>query len=159
MQPERRGETRRPAAFGLWFRLPGREQPAAAWMLNLSTRGAAFLAAAEDAPDVGERLELGEMHSANRSVREAAAGLPSHARVLRVDDPDTPTRRIAVQFETGVSEPLGPDRRDAAAAWCTGRRPPGRSRWFAFPGPWQPVNPLQQPVPSSPLPLPQNAAN
>ena len=155
---ERRGEARRPAAFGFWFRPPGREQPAAALMLNLSARGAAFLAAAEDAPNVGERLELGEMHSANRSVREAAIRLPSHARVLRVDDPDTPTRRVAVRFETGVSGPLGADRRDDASAWCGGRCAPERGPRFPLPGPWRPADPRDKPVTNSPLPMPHTTA-
>jgi hypothetical protein len=141
-------------AFGFWFRPPGREWPAAAWMLNLSARGAAFLAAAEHAPGVGEWLELGEMHSANRSVREAAVPLPSHARVLRVDDPDTPTRRIAVQFETGVSETLGPDRRDDATAWCGGRRTSRQDAWLPLPDPWRPSEPCDRPVTGSPVPCP-----
>ncbi|HUU98740.1 MAG TPA: hypothetical protein VM487_23660 [Phycisphaerae bacterium] len=127
-------------------------------MLNLSARGAAFLAAAEDAPNVGERLELGEMHSANRSVREAAIRLPSHARVLRVDDPDTPTRRVAVRLETDVSGPLGADRRDDASAWCgepcTSRRGPR----FPLPGPWRPADPCDEPMASSPLPTPHTTA-
>jgi hypothetical protein len=141
--PERRGEARRPAAFGFWFRPCGREQPAA--------RGAAFLAATEDVPRVGERLELSEMHSANRAVREAAMRLPSHARVLRVDDPDTPTRRVAVRFETSVSGSLGADHRDDASAWCRGRWAPQRGRRSPPPGPWAPADPGSEPVTSSPL--------
>jgi hypothetical protein len=75
-------------------------------MLNVSRRGAAFLAPAEDAPTVGQRLRLTEMFSTDRVVREGGTRLPPFARVLRVEGTEGVTRRVAVQFEADKSVPL-----------------------------------------------------
>jgi hypothetical protein len=120
-QRERRSEPRRSAAFGFWFQRP-ESQRAAAWMLNLSARGAAFLADADDVPRVGERLRLTEMHSAAPAVREAAEVLPAFARVLRVDDPDAPTRRVAVQLEADVTGRSAFRPNDQVTAWRSAPR-------------------------------------
>lgn len=90
-------------------------------MLNVSARGAAFLSIAGDAPHVGERIELSEMYSANRAVREAVFPLPPHARVLRVDDADGATRRVAVQFEAEQRAEQGASARDRFGAARNGR--------------------------------------
>jgi hypothetical protein len=70
-----------------------------AWMLDMSTRGAAFLTATAAAPSVETRIELIEMQTPDRMVREDAGPLPRFARVVRHDDASGLTRRIAVQFE------------------------------------------------------------
>lgn len=73
--------------------------------MNMSAGGAAFLAAAEDAPLVGQRLVLSEMQASDRLVREDARPLPPYARVLRRDDDAGVTRRIAVRFEMNADAP------------------------------------------------------
>lgn len=65
----------------------------------MSTRGAAFLTATDEAPLVGARIEFIEMQTPDRMVREDAGPLPRFARVLRHDGASGLTRRIAVQFE------------------------------------------------------------
>lgn len=97
---ERRSEPRYPKAFAFWIRPLGALQRTSAWMLDLSTRGAAFLAPAAEVPAVGARIELIEMLSPDRLVREGAGPLPPFARVLRHDDAQGVTRRVAVRFET-----------------------------------------------------------
>jgi hypothetical protein len=71
-------------------------------MLNVSTGGASFLVAADESPQVGQRLRLAEMFSQNRTVREANLPLPRLARVLRVDDEGGVTRRVAVRYKVGA---------------------------------------------------------
>jgi hypothetical protein len=68
-------------------------------MLDVSTRGAAFLTAAPESPPVGARIELLEMQTPDRVVREGAGPLPRFARVLRHDEANGVTQRVAVQFE------------------------------------------------------------
>ena len=72
----------------------------------MSAGGAAFLTAAADAPPVGARIALVEMHTHDRLVREGAGPLPPFARVLRHDTPGGVTRRVAVRFESDEQSPL-----------------------------------------------------
>jgi len=101
---ERRCEPRRCAAYSFWYRRPNALELSSAWLLNVSNGGAAFLATPADTPVVGEKIELEEMYSANRLVQEGAPPLPRHARVLRVEDPQGATRRVAVRFEAPFEE-------------------------------------------------------
>jgi hypothetical protein len=103
---ERRADVRQPAAFAFWIQPARRDPRFAAWMLNLSAGGAAFLTAADDAPALGERLELLEMATTDRVVRNDARELPRFARVLRHDDSEGVTRRVAVRFEADVDASL-----------------------------------------------------
>jgi hypothetical protein len=103
---ERRSEPRLPKAFAFWIRPAGSERRISAWMLDTSTGGAAFLTAADETPPVGQRLELMEMQTADRVVREDSQPLPAFARVLRHDGLDGATRRVAVRFEADERPPL-----------------------------------------------------
>ena len=113
-------------------------------MLNTSSRGAAFLASAEDAPGVGERLALVEMLSRDRLVRDEKPAMPRFARVLRVDDGGDITRKVAVRFEADS---------EAELPFCrTGR--------FVASCPGQPVSPMVPPallsgreLPIAPVPV------
>jgi hypothetical protein len=69
-------------------------------MLDISTKGAAFLTPAAEVPALGTRIELLEMQSPDPLVREDAGPLPRCARVLRHDEAQGITRRVAVRFET-----------------------------------------------------------
>lgn len=115
---ERRRDPRRPMAFSFWFRPTASTEHSSAWMLNTSAGGAAFLTVAGDAPDVGERLELTEMYSANRLVREKTPQLPSYARVVRVDDTHGATRRVAVQFESDIESQVVTKEKVAGYQWA-----------------------------------------
>jgi hypothetical protein len=95
---ERRRDVRRPAAFPFWIRRAD-GTAVSAWMLNMSLNGAAFLIAQEQAPRVGERLICADMASRDHQVQTATPPLPPRARVLRVEDDDGTTRRVAVRFE------------------------------------------------------------
>lgn len=103
---ERRSAPRRPAAFAFWFQPERAATRAGAWMLNVAPGGAAFLAAAEDAPVVGDRIRLTEMFSQDRMVREGSLSLPTFARVLRTDNQPGITQRVAVRYEADVPGPL-----------------------------------------------------
>jgi len=110
-----------------------------AWLLDISAGGAAALTAATTAPAVGERVELSEMTSPDRVVREEAVALPRYARVLRHDDGTGVTRRIALRFESHEPATEG-------VAWCRAvtavcPRPPG-------------APPVPPPLPSDPSLLP-----
>lgn len=103
---DRRRHPRRPAAYTFWVQRTDVRTRSGAWMLDISSSGAAFLATSEHAPRVGERLELAEMHSADRFVRDGALPLPPVARVVRVDESAGVTRRVAVRFICEVDMPL-----------------------------------------------------
>ena len=75
-------------------------------MFNFSTRGAAFLTASENAPKVGDKIELLPMYSRDRLVREESPPLPVSGRVLRVSPEDGATRRVAVRFGPDVPAEL-----------------------------------------------------
>lgn len=66
-----------------------------AWVVDLSPTGAAFLAMDENAPQVGDELELGEL--------PLDGTIPRRARVTRIDDLPGLTRKIAVEFEPAQS--------------------------------------------------------
>ena len=72
-------------------------------MLNRSTEEAAFLTNSGDAPRVGERLELAEADRSGLTGSGSATGggphLPKFGRVIRLDDPQGTTRRVAIRFE------------------------------------------------------------
>jgi hypothetical protein len=102
---ERRIDVRRPAAFPFWITSVG-GTTASAWMLNLSDGGAAFLVARNQAPQVGERLVLAEMFCRDSTVQAATPPLPPRARVLRIEDDEGTTRRVAVRFEPTPRKPL-----------------------------------------------------
>ncbi|MCK4343586.1 MAG: PilZ domain-containing protein [Phycisphaerae bacterium] len=106
IQAERRRDPRQPQAFAFWIRPVSSPNRVSAWMLDVAAGGAAFLTAIDEAPPVGERVELLEMHTTDRMVREGAAPLPPFARVVRHDDSDGITRRVAVRFEADDEEPL-----------------------------------------------------
>jgi c-di-GMP-binding flagellar brake protein YcgR len=103
---ERRRDPRQTKAFAFWIRPAGTQQRISAWMLDISAGGAAFLTAAAETPPVGQRLELVEMQTMDRMVREDAQPLPAYARVLRHDPVEGETRRVAVRFETDQQAPL-----------------------------------------------------
>lgn len=115
---ERRSEPRYPKAFAFWIRPTGALQRTSAWMLDLSTRGAAFLAPAAEVPALGARIELIEMLSPDRLVREGAGPLPPFARVLRHDDAQGVTRRVAVRFETDARAATDVRRQRTATMMC-----------------------------------------
>jgi hypothetical protein len=100
---ERRADTRWMATFTFWFRRPQATRRAGAWMLNQGPSGAAFLAAASDAPRVGEQLELSHADpfcaATGEQPREEPDSLPRSARVVRLDKPQGITQRVAVQYE------------------------------------------------------------
>jgi hypothetical protein len=86
-------------------------------MLDESTGGAAFLTAATEIPPLGARVELSEMPTNDRMVREGAGPLPQFARVIRHDAGDGLTRRVAVRFEADTSVRIGvPQQRTTTAA-------------------------------------------
>ena len=76
-------------------------------MLDESIGGAAFLAAATEIPPLGARVELFEMSTNDRLVRDGAGPLPRFARVIRHDDGEGLTRRIAVRFAADTSARVG----------------------------------------------------
>lgn len=114
---ERRQHARFPESFAFWFQRPESDEPDAAFMLNISAGGAAFLAASDVVPKIGDRIRLSEMFSTDRAIQDQALRLPLAARVLRVDDPNARVRRVAIQFETPVLSKLRrirPEKRSAA---------------------------------------------
>ena len=72
-------------------------------MLDRRGEEAAFLTTASDAPRVGERLELAESETVGltkrESARETGTYLPRFGRVVRLDDLQGATRRVAIRFE------------------------------------------------------------
>lgn len=115
---ERRRDVRQVKAFAFWIEPEYSGRRISAWMLDVSAGGAAFLTAAEEAPLVGTRLALAEMHTHDRFVREGASPLPAFARVLRHDDGQGLTRRVAVRFETEARAVLKARVRRRATAVC-----------------------------------------
>lgn len=116
-QTDRRRFARFPESFAFWYQRPEAEEPDAAFMLNLSAGGAAFLASSDAVPKVGDVVRLSEMLSSDPRMKRDEPRLPPAARVLRVDDPNARVRRVAVEFETPVLSKLRrirPERRVAA---------------------------------------------
>lgn len=114
---ERRRDPREPKAFAFWIRRLDTMRRTSAWMLDMSIGGAAFLVDAVDAPPVGERIELLEMLTADREVREGSLPLPRFARILRHDEAQGITTKIAAQFESDANVPLGEMMARRAAAF------------------------------------------
>ena len=91
------------ATFTFSYRRPHSATQVSAWMLNRSADEAAFLTTAGDAPKVGERLELTEPCiadgvAADDSLLEGSR-LPQFGRVVRLEDLQGTTQRVAIQFE------------------------------------------------------------
>ncbi len=110
-----------------------------AWLLDISAGGAAALTAEATVPAVGQRVELSEMNSPDRVVREETVALPRYARVLRHDEGSGITRRIALRFESPNPTLAGDEQRRAVTAVCP--RPPG-------------APPTPPPLPTAPTLLP-----
>ncbi len=110
-------------------------------MLDISTKGAAFLTPAAEVPAVGMRIELIEMQSPDPLVREDAGPLPRYARVLRHDDAQGITRRVAVRFETDSRSPMDVRHERVATMICP--RPPG-APLLVPPGITLPAQPCRQ---------------
>lgn len=122
---ERRAEPRLPKAFAFYFRHTDDQHRSSAWMLDSSGSGAAFLTAVEQAPPIGQWIELFEMPAHDRLVREDAGPLPRYARVLRHDEGLGMTRRVAVRFETPQHAVVArPRTRLASATQLAPRRTP-----------------------------------
>ena len=72
-------------------------------MLDQSGEEASFLTSAGDAPRLGEELELTGPCDAYPGGTEEQRGpnphLPRFGRVVRLDDPQGTTRRVAIRFE------------------------------------------------------------
>jgi hypothetical protein len=116
---ERRDHPRQTKAFSFWIRPFGTRHRASAWMENVSDGGAAFLIEPEQAPQVGQRIELIEMTTRDRTVREDACPLPMYAVVVRRQDQEGATARVAVRFEVGAGVGDDAPRHDhAATARC-----------------------------------------
>jgi hypothetical protein len=107
---ERRSDPRNPTACAFWFRQVPGGQLTSGWMFNHSAGGAAFLAAAADAPEPGDRLTLSDMYCPDRFVRDRCPFLPRYARVVRLDHEDGVTRRVAIRFEVDVPADLQAER-------------------------------------------------
>lgn len=122
---DRRKDPRHPAAFAFWIRNPRNDHRTSAWMLDISAGGAAFLTPAEETPPVGRRLELSEMSTIDRLVRDDAGPLPRYARVVRHDSSRGVTQRVAVRFEVDVRAPLTvAEQREVTAARSEPAIPP-----------------------------------
>ena len=114
---ERRREPREPRGFAFWFRSDCDAERSSAWMLDVSTEGAALLTAVAQAPPVGQRIELLEMRAHDRLVREGSTPPARFARVLRHDEVVGITRRVAIRFESDVDTPLArPDQHLVSAS-------------------------------------------
>jgi hypothetical protein len=100
---QRRRNTLESGTCTFWYRRPHAVEPVSAWMLNRSAEEAAFLTSAGDAPRVGERLELAEVDRGAQHEPGSASGagphLPRFGRVVRLDEPQGTTRRVAIRFE------------------------------------------------------------
>ncbi len=127
---ERRRDPREPKAFALWLRAEKGDRRTSAWMIDMSVGGAALLTAADRAPAIGERVQLMEMYSHDRFVREGLSNLPLYGRVLRHDDTPGLTRRLAVRFEADDQAGLAHEQCTIVTAAC-----PQAFRHSPFPPP------------------------
>jgi hypothetical protein len=96
---ERRGGRREAAAFSARYHRDGRDAWTGAWVVDLSPTGAAFLAMDENAPAVGDELELTDFVENDRGPTPNHSALPRRARVRRIDDLPGLAHKIAVEFE------------------------------------------------------------
>ena len=107
---ERRIEERCPGTFTFWFRRPNATHHVGAWMLNQNASEGAFLTSAADAPGVGEQLELRQSLEAEVAALEHSQRprfrLPRLGRVVRLDDPQGATLRVAIRFEGELHSPV-----------------------------------------------------
>ena len=99
----RRAHTLESGSFTFWYRRPHGTRPVSAWMLDRGAEEAAFLTTAGDAPRLGERLELAESEAVGPTRRdcpsETGPHLPRFGCVVRLDDLQGTTRRVAIRFE------------------------------------------------------------
>jgi hypothetical protein len=100
---QRRSDDHQTGTFTFWFRRPHAAKAVGAWMLDQSNEEAAFLTTAGDAPRVGEQLELTAACESGFRSTEYPHGpgsrLPRFGRVVRLDDPQGVTQRVAIRFE------------------------------------------------------------
>lgn len=99
---ERRSGRRESAAFSMRYHRDGGDSWTGAWVVDLSPSGAAFLAMDEDAPQVGDQLELGDFAESDRSAPPIGKAIPRRARVTRIDDLPGLARKIAVAFDASA---------------------------------------------------------
>lgn len=92
---DRRTSPRIPTAFV--FRLAGEGVDTAAWMVNQSEGGAAFLCPAERIPRLDSTVDLCAIEGDVNAPADARRLLPQVARVLRISK-DGATREVAVRF-------------------------------------------------------------
>lgn len=108
MMAQRRTAPTEAGTFTFWFRRPNKPTPVSAWMLKKESEEAAFITTAAEAPAVGERLELSEQDLVARRTLGGADGsnphMPRFGRVIRLDDPQGTTRRVAIRFERESAE-------------------------------------------------------
>ena len=75
-------------------------------MLKREEEEAAFITTASEAPKVGERLELSEQDLFTLRPGSIAGmdnpHMPRFGRVVRLDDPQGSTRRVAIRFEPEI---------------------------------------------------------
>jgi hypothetical protein len=72
-------------------------------MLDRDGLEGAFLTTTGEAPSLGEQLELSEPYMADPAdaepQRDSDARLPRFGRVVRLDDPQGATCRVAIRFD------------------------------------------------------------
>lgn len=104
---ERRDARRLPAAFTLRFHRPGDAAWQGGWTVNVSSSGAAFLAPDDASPQVGDEIEVAAPQALGLPAGLIGSGLPSLARVTRIDDEAGRTRLVAVAFRAADGVPPG----------------------------------------------------
>lgn len=97
---ERRCDARKPAAFTLWYQRPGRSNWLGGWAMNISAGGLAMLVEPAKSPRLGELIQLVPQDAPSAIIASAIPHeFPSCARVVRLDELDGLTRRLALAFE------------------------------------------------------------
>lgn len=99
-QSERRIAEREAAAFTFSFTTARSPRQVGGWMVNLSSTGGVFIVSTSDAPRVGEHLHIQDVPSCALAVvaRVALPALPRMAEVVRVDEAQGRTCRVAFQL-------------------------------------------------------------
>lgn len=104
---ERRVDPRFPVGFSIWV-TDATGTHTSAWVLNLSIGGAALLMFRESAPRSGDAVELSPMPDEYQLVYDELPSIARFARVLRIEDADGPTCRVAVRFESNATADAEP---------------------------------------------------
>lgn len=77
-------------------------------MLKAEAGEAAFITSTLDAPLIGERVEICEEQANGFGAASAASSrgphMPRFGRVIRLDEPQGTTRRVAIRFELPASD-------------------------------------------------------